>query len=50
MNQQALAQRSDERVPASQVVKKARRGHEQYQENDGATPFVYLVPSPKGRR
>ncbi len=35
------------RVPASQIINRAMRGDRQYEEGDGATPFVYVIPEPK---
>ena len=35
------------KVPVSKVVHRALRGHEQYAEDDDATPFVYFMPKPK---
>lgn len=35
------------KVPVSQIIGRASRGHEQYEDGDGATPFVYLLPEPK---
>ncbi len=35
------------RVPVSQIIGRARRGHEQYERDEDATPFVYLVPELK---
>lgn len=35
------------KMPVSQIMSRWRRGHEQYERSDDATPMVYLMPEPK---